>query len=220
MAMMIEEAVADIERCAMRIKEQLLLYHRQKVQLAGKRFTEDLLSPRELQHILSRQIGGEVTAISQLKWYYEFCIPRPVWTGEDLVYKVILPLISIKNFDMFNLKSFPVLTNDSTVTTQIHVNPRVAVDDISGRELRPYGCVGRNLVVCRNNIIYKKAQKCEMALIQGRQKEYSSCKVSITSVKNYGAIEEIHHNEYLIQSPGEDVIIHCRGKMSQTTSLP
>ena len=137
MALMIEEAVADIERCAMRIKEQLLLYHRQKVQLAGIRFTEDLLSPRELQHILSRQIGGEVTAISQLNWYYEFCIPRPVWTGEDLVYQVILPLISIKSFDMFNLKSFPVLTNDSAVTTQIHVNPRVAVDDISGRELRP-----------------------------------------------------------------------------------
>ena len=220
MAMMIESAVSDIERCAIRIKDQLQLYHRQKVQLAGEKFTEDLLTPRELEHILTRQMGGDVTSISPLNWYYEFCTPRPVWTGEDLVYQVILPLISIKSFDMFNLKTFPVLTNDSTVATQIQVHPRIAVDTLSGRELRPYSCMGRNPVVCRNNVIYKKTQKCEMALIQGRQKEYQSCTIKIISVKDYGSIEEVHHNEYVIQSPGEDILVRCKGNMTQTTSLP
>ena len=133
--LMVEEVISDMERCASQIKEQLLLYRRQKVQLEGERLSEDLLSQNELKHIIDRQVGGDIVTFSPLNWYYEFCVPKPVWTGTDLIYQVVLPLISTRSFDMFNLQTFPVLANDSKITTELKVQSHIAVDAISGREL-------------------------------------------------------------------------------------
>ena len=46
------------------------------------------------------------------------------------------------------------------ITTELKVQSHIAVDAISERKLRPYGCIGRSPLVCKT--LYKNAKVNEV----------------------------------------------------------
>ena len=210
---MFEEAISQLEHCVSTIEEQHNLYHRQKIQLEAERFTHELLSRAELNNILRQHHGGNIAVIQPLNWYYMYCVAEPIWTGKDLVYRVILPLVNRDAIVKYRLQTFPVLHNTSRTTTQLNVEEQVAIDKATGWVLKVFDCVGQNPEVCRSNIAVPSRDNCELSIIIGRKRGYSSCKVTLTNQAEYDDVTEIAESHYAIQSSGGIVEVRCQGKI-------
>ena len=213
-SLMYEQALAQIEAGVAQYVEHQRLYHQQRNQLAAEQFTTDLMPRDELMKILHGQLEPNAVYIEPIDWYYEHCPVYTMWTGEDLVYHVSLPLISRNRFDMFKLVSFAVPVNQSSITTRVMVKDQVATDHRSGRGLRPTSCVGRNPVVCKNNIEYRDRNQCEHAIIHGLKETLSYCEVEIRSQKHCDDIQEVGNQKYVIQTTVMRVKKRCRGTAS------
>lgn len=220
MNIMFDNAISSLERCVEKVMEQRTLYQRQKLQLEAQRFTHDLLNPIELKHVLNRFSGENAVIISPLNWYYTYCAAEPIWTGQDLVYRVLLPLVRKDSIVKYNVHTFPVLKNDSHVTTQLNAVKEVAVDSMTGWVLRPYGCVGRKPEVCKSNIAVPSDKSCELSVIFGRKSGYQYCAVTMASGVNYDQIIELFSGQYIILSSGRDMDVRCRRRVPRQKFIP
>ena len=217
--MMFEEAISQFEHCVSTIEEQHNLYHRQKIQLEAERFTHELLGRAELNNILRQHHGGNIAVIQPLNWYYMYCVAEPIWTGKDLVYRVILPLVNRDAIVKYRLQTFPVRHNTSRTTTRLNVEEQVAIDKATGWVLKVFDCVGQNPEVCRSNIAVPSRDNCELSIIIGRKRGYSSCKVTLTNQAEYDDVTEIAESHYAIQSSGGIVEIRCQGKIPRRVDM-
>ena len=217
--LMFENTINSLENCVAEIDNQRQLYERQKIQLEAKRFTQELLSGEELYRILKVHNGGNIAIIQPLNWYYMYCVAEPIWTGNDLVYRDILPLVYKDAVVKYELQTFPVLHNVSRITTLVNMQPQVAIDKTTGWVLKLYDCVGTKPEVCKSNIAVPSHNNCELAIIMGKRSGYEHCTVTIATDAVYDKIQERIEGQYVIMSSGATVDVRCQGDIPRRIDL-
>ena len=215
----VERAVISLELSYAEYVSMMSIFRRQKQALESERLTVDLLSEEQLSEILQRETRNNIVRIEPLQWYYEFCRTEPLWDSDMLVYRVKLPLIDNYVFIMYQLHSWPVSYNLSGIYTKIQVNSIIAVDTMSGYTFQPKNCIGNKPRVCFNNVKYKNAFKCEMAIIKGDDKGNENYIVSLIRSKPKTIVKEITTGEYILSTPGEEIIMRCLYKSAQSYKL-
>ena len=112
-----------------------------------------------------------------------------------------------------------MLHNTSRTTTQLNVKEQVAIDRATGWVLKVFNCVGQNPEVCRSNSAVPSRDNCELSIIMGRKRGYSSCKVTLTNQAEYDDVTEIAESHYAIQSSGGIVEVRCQGKIPRRVDM-
>ena len=205
----LDRAISQLERQCAILHEQEDMFRTQKLTLEAERLTQDILSESDLSTILQRGVGRDTEPISPLQWYYQYCTVSPIWTNEFLAYRVLLPLVDRSSFTSYYLQAFPQFVPNSTTLTQLVVRNNYAEDVPTGNQVYPYGCLGHNPMVCKNNVQLTQQRSCEKALIQGEKDYYSLCDVRLSKSDELVLPQQVKHNEYVYSTQGETMSKRC-----------
>lgn len=185
--------------------------------IRGGRVTEEVCPPRLVSIITkrARTLGLEPLP---LEWYYENVFIRPILISDGkTVYQIELPFVRNTDYLLYELKSFPVPTPNST-DMQIVLEKHIATDTTTGSWFVPQGCRGHNPSLCRTGALYKDAYPCERGLVLNHRPDRNICKLRRVSRRGTKA-SEVNRGTYVLQTDGEDVSQLCHGKTPEKAVL-
>ena len=140
----------------------------------------------------------------------------PVWGRETLIYRVKLPLVDGRNYNRYNLASWPVPYEKQGYSIKIRVEQKdVGISTTNEDIFHPLGCVGWKPMVCRSGPLFDTHRwSCPRSLIAGDVKHSHNCQVILTRQSNLTLVTEISYGEYVVVTWGETFETHCKGKPS------
>ena len=204
----IEHALVSLEQSIHRITSFYDHRRRQRNSLYHHLLTEELLSPDQLQEVLSQARVKRFTTMPPT-WYYENCKVSPVWsTLEEVTFKVHLPLHDGKSYISYHLHSYPFPIKPD-FTTSLQVKSEIAYSSTTGLLFEPILCRGGSNKICRGGPLFDAAKfKCERALVSRNAAATGQCKVKITPT-NETLISEQVPGIYIISTPAITPKLHC-----------
>ena len=190
------------------------VFHLQKTQLERGWLTEDVLPPDYLENLLIMFHNlGHTTLYGE--WYYQHLQIHPMWEDNlELVFRIVIPMLSPTEYLYYTLRAFPVAWGDDHLR-QIITNDEIAINSISDSTFQPNDkqCIGIDPRVCRPVEEYA-GQSCESQLIAGKSADL--CAVSVTERKNKTLDSfrtNIESNEIiLVAYRPTDMTLRCPGE--------
>ena len=191
---------------------QVALFTRQRASLELGHLSRDLLSPHQLSDILT-QAATAHHVVSNLEWYYSHVSVQPLWrhTGQ-LLYRIELPLISSRPYLLYTIAAYPVPITNSTLSVALNLEPKYALDTVSGNIFIPTQCLGNRPVICNTGAEYGPSLlKCARGLINSRADLIKSCTVNIRDYAGLPQVATMALNQYAIATQGETLVVRCPG---------
>ena len=148
--------------------------------------------------------------IEPREWYYSYVRVHPLWGNNAFVAR--LPLVGQKKLLSYELETFPVFTNDTTVELLL---PELVVRDTeTGDVEEPRHCVGRNPKVCNPGPVYRAS--CAAAVINNGTMH--ACQLAHSSNKE---LYVLGVND-VVRVSRNPAMIHerCPKQGEQTTHVP
>ena len=216
-----ERVVATLEQVTVSYVRLMRTHARQKASLELGRLTEDILSPSQLQDILSQATSTTTYPVSPIQWYYEHAHIYPVGGEDTLIYRVKLPLVDGRAYNRYTLATWPVPYVNKGYSIQIMVDHAdVGMSTLDGDMFHPTGCMGWRPMVCRTGPRFNAHRwSCPKALISGNRKKSVYCRAQIGSQGNATLVTEISYGEYVVMTWGETLETRCEGQMSTRETL-
>ena len=126
-------------------KRQVDLYHIHRTSSEHGRLTEDLLPQYVLHNVLQQAVQKGFDYVSQIEWYYQYLTVEPVWqSGQNLVYRISIPLFYKHTYLMFNVYTYPNPVPNSSYSIQVKLEKHYGLDTITGGLFVTTSCAGRS----------------------------------------------------------------------------
>ena len=109
-------------------KAQVDLYRSQKAELQVGHLTRHLLSEEQLGEILD-QAKTKHEVSGPVEWHYQYLKVKPLRLNNDeLIYRIIIPLVAPRPYLLYSLTLRFVPLNDSVMGIKIKLNDHYAID--------------------------------------------------------------------------------------------
>ena len=183
------------------------------------RLDEYLMPVQTLSEILEAHDIDGAELIQPLEWYYMYSRVTPMWGEDFLAYIVFLPLVEGRQYEGFQIETFPVpLPNSTSTTVTLQAEGFVALSS-KGQTLRLKKCAGTDPKVCDPAPVRKdepSAYSCAQAVITSS--DLKRCPAMIQSHPEGLLYQEVP-NHIIIVTWSEDVMEQCPNERIATASL-
>lgn len=209
-----------IEAIDMYISENLRSqdqYYQKRSDLELGTLTEHILPKTVLLRLLSKIKDSHFQPLPWT-WYYENIVIQPMWqVDQTLVYTARLPFVSIDNYLMYYIQTFPVGVNMTSL--KIIAEPFVAMDSVTNGLFLPQKCQGREPIVCTSGPITRRPLfNCEYGIVTGHSDSIHDCLVDIQPHSKLPEIYSVPHADghYVIHTNTDDITLNCPGNPSRS----
>ena len=186
-------------------QQDMRRHQEQRIALETGRLSEDLLSRTTLLSILETIRATGYNYIETLEWFYQYLTVQPVWQNdENLLFRIVLPLIDQTPSLLYHVRSFPSPLPNSNVTASFDLNEFYGYNTEEDGLFRARFCVGENPKVCQRGAMFEaKGQRCINGVINARIRPIKSCKIKFKmNENNVTQIFQLEVNDYVISTWG------------------
>lgn len=213
-----EMLVQEIERIGDRYEQSHLAWLHRKENLETGRLTENLLPPEILRNILTSAATQELELVMPIQWYYEYTPVMPIWSTDQLVYRVRLPVVGTDTWHFVHIQHWPVpVGNWQTILdlpTDLLRNTETGELNISP------DCYGTRPRVCRLGLITRAAQQpCLAHLLNAKPSYDDSCPLMLARRPPVDNVYPQRANEYILTTPGTTMTLRCAGRAEETLTV-
>ena len=200
--------------------DQLALYEQQRTDLQIGKLSKHLLPEYDLDDILAQAQRQHKVSVTK-QWLYQYVKVYPVLLAEDqLMFQVLIPLISPKPFLLFSVAAHGVPLNDSNLQITLNVNSLYAINSMTGDLIKPQSCTGHAPTICASAIEFDTSKyQCVRGLITNRKDLTAKCTVEVKHITNEDLISPLAVNQYAVLSLGGNIVTHCYGQTEQYYEL-
>ena len=196
-------------------------YHQQRAALELGFLTEEVLAPDSLSWIIRQ--GGKLGFDSlPLEWYYSHIKIEPLWQdAERLVFQAMLPFVDGTKYLRYKINTWVMPGSIPNSTIKLISPTDVAENTRTGNMFFPEQCKGYNPAVCiPQGIFHNSRLHCPHGIISGHEEMREACYVQILkrSMPETG-IHMVATNVYVLETPGEEIAIHCSGQPGESFQL-
>ncbi len=197
---------------------QVTHFTQQRIALETGYITEAIVARPLMKQLLSQVAAAGYHTIDKLSWLYSNLKLKLVIAEIDtLVYQFTLPLLSKSYFNMYTIRNFPEPSPKSNISFTIEVSGTYAIEDTTGRIIRPHTCSGIEPIICYPGPFFEpKTLPCATSLLTGSISPLKYCSAKITRGQGTSQIYQVAINKYILVTWGERIYHRCHGKLEQS----